>query len=170
MQHLIDIPFKWGGWGYPIGGLDCVGLADHARRSYGAVGFDRDKLAWIYELYPAVNDAPANLISILSSFYAEVRETPSHLDLVLVKSPRGVICLSTYLEEGKSGFRGNNLVMTNDRSFLLPFEKAVERGMIQTIVFPGGLLTTEDADSRVRSLNDTPVCLTKYGSLPEVRA
>ena len=169
-MHLIDIPFKWGGWGYPIGGLDCVGLADHVRRSYGAVGFDRNKLAWIYELYSTVNDAPANLISILASFYAEVRETPSHLDLVLVRSPRGVICLSTYLEGGKSGFRGNKLVMTNDRSFLLPFEKAVERGMIQAIVFPSGLLATENADSRIRGLNNRPKRLSKHGTLPEVRA
>lgn len=146
-MHLIDIPFKWGGWHYPIAGLDCVGLADHVRRFFGTEGLDYSKLAWIYELYPAVNDAPANLISILASFYAEPRETPSHLDLVLVKSPRGVICLSTYLEEGKSGFRGNKLVMTNDRSFLLPFEKAVERGMIQSIVFPSGLLAEKHTAS-----------------------
>lgn len=131
------ILFKWGGWGDASAGLDCVGLADFVRRSLGVPEFDRDKVAWIYERYPTEQAAPTDLISCVASQLTEERLSPSHLDLILLKSRSGVICLSTYLSDGLPEPR---LTFIHDRVVITPFYRIQSTIDIHSIVFPSGLI------------------------------
>jgi cell wall-associated NlpC family hydrolase len=93
---LVGITYRWGGWGDAAAGLDCIGLADHARRYYGLPGLRREMIAWVYERWPSAEAAPPDLIDGIAKSVATTVTTPRQFDLVLIRSNLHT-CLGTLL-------------------------------------------------------------------------
>jgi hypothetical protein len=137
ISRICNIQFKWGGWGKPEYGFDCIGLADYVRRMDGELGFDKSKIDWIYSRYPTHDRAPANLIPVIAEQVAIPREIPQHLDLILLRSISGVVCLGTYVLRND---KQPAIVFINERGIVCRMDRLLRRFAIHSIVYPEKLI------------------------------